>query len=74
MITRRVFKYYIKCWDGRLLYAEGSTIEEAAKVAGVTMYDIKRHMPVAAIPTEEEKAERAKKFQALKEKQKGKKD
>jgi hypothetical protein len=69
--VNRQFKYSLKCHDGRLLYAVGSSVEEAAEAAGITLYDIKRHMPIAAIPTEEEKAERAKKFQALKEKKKG---
>jgi len=64
----RQFKYYLKCYDGRLLYAEGPSIQDAAKAAGVELSEIKRHMPVKSILTEAEKAEQAKKFKALKEK------
>ena len=68
MFITRQFKYYLKCHDGRLLYAEGPSVQEAAKAAGVSLSDIKRHMPVKSILTEAEKAEQAKKFKALKEK------
>jgi len=67
-VAIRKFNYYLKCHDGRLLYAEGACIEEAVQAAGVSLNDVKRHMPVEKILTEEEKAERVKKFQALKEK------
>jgi len=64
----RKFVYYLKLWDGQLLHAEGCSVEEAAQAAGVSMEEVKRHMPVRALLTQAELDARSKRFAALRAK------
>jgi hypothetical protein len=50
----RRFRYYLKLYDGRMVYGEGESWEEAAKEARVKLADVKRCMPVEALKTPEE--------------------
>jgi hypothetical protein len=50
----RKFRYYMKLFDGRLVYGVGESIKEAAAAAGVIPNEIKRCMPVEALQTEAE--------------------
>ena len=61
----RRFEYYLKLKDGRLLHAQGTSAEEAARAAGVKLAEVKRHMPVRALLTQAEIEARAKRFAAL---------
>jgi hypothetical protein len=64
--AQRRFVYYLKMQDGRLLHAEGESVEEAARAAGVKLADVKRHMPVRAIPTEAEREATARRIAEMK--------
>lgn len=70
MTARRKFLYYLKMRDGRLLHAEGESAEDAARAAGVEIAQVKRHMPVEALLTDEEIQKRAERFEMLRRKQK----
>lgn len=65
---KRKFVYYLKLLDGRLLHAEGADPAEAARAAGVKLAEVKRHMPVDVVLTEEEIAARAQRFKMLRKK------
>jgi hypothetical protein len=67
-MAQRKFEYYLKLKDGRLLHAQGTSVEEAARAAGVSMAGVKRHMPVRALLTPAEIEARAKRFAALRAK------
>lgn len=62
---KRKFLYYLKLRDGMLVYAEGHDPEEAFAAAGVTAAQVKRHMPVKALLTEEELEKARKRFDQL---------
>lgn len=59
------FLYYLKLRNGKLLQAEGTSAEEAAREAGIKFALVKRHMPVHRILTEAEKLERNERFKEL---------
>jgi hypothetical protein len=63
----REFIYYLKLHNGKLLHSKGSSLETAARRARVKLSAIKRHMPVKAILTKEERLARAKKFLQLRQ-------
>ena len=58
-MSQRKFTYYLKLHSGRLVYSDGTDWQDAAREAGITPAEVKRHMPTAALRTPEE-AERAK--------------
>lgn len=60
------FVYYLKLRDGRLLYAEGESWQDASRSAGIAQHLVKRSMPVRRVLTEKEKAERKERIQKLK--------
>ena len=43
------YRYHLKLNDGRLLYADGTTLEDAIRAAGVTAEQVRRHMPVKCL-------------------------
>lgn len=59
------FTYSLKLHDGRLLHADGETVEAAAKKARVKMSDIKRFMPVGVVEVVDKEKEREQKKQRL---------
>ena len=61
----RKFRYYLKLFDGRLLYGDGTDVAEACRSARVRLAQVRRHMPIKAILTDEERKQRAAKFDAL---------
>lgn len=66
----RTFLYYLKLVDGRLLHAEGTNWQEAAKAAGVKVTAVHRHMPVKAVLTEAEREAQRERLEKLR-RQKG---
>ena len=64
----RKFRYYLKMADGRLLYAEGADVTEACRRARVKLENVRRHMPVKSILTDDEIKARRAKFDALRRK------
>jgi len=67
--TARKYRYYLKLHNGQLLYGEGRDAAEATRDAGVTLAEVKRHMPVEALLTPEEIAARIARFAALRARQ-----
>jgi len=63
----RKFLYYLKLHNSELLHAEGHNVTEACQAAGVKLSEVKRHMPVKALLSEEELAARAKRFDLLRQ-------
>lgn len=69
-MEKRKFRYHFRLHKGGpLRYGEGATVEEAARDAGVTMAQVKRHMPVEALLTAEEKERRQQRFEMLRRRQ-----
>lgn len=69
-MEKRKFRYHFRLHKGGpLRYGEGATVEEAARDAGVTMAQVKRHMPVEALLTPEERERRQQRFEMLRRRQ-----
>lgn len=71
---KRRYRYMMKLYDGRLLFAEGEEWEDAAKSLGLELSDVKRIMPVEAILTPEEKAKRDERLAKLRARKEGNED
>jgi hypothetical protein len=61
------FVYYLKLWDGKLIYSEGTDMMDAAHNIGISLASVKRAMPVRRVLTEVEKLERKEIFKKLRE-------
>lgn len=64
----RKFRYYLKLFDGRLLYGDGTDVAEACRRAHVKLENVRRHMPIKSILTDDEIKARRAKFDALRRK------
>lgn len=53
-MIQRKFTYYLKLHNGRLVYSDGVDWQNAAREAGIAPAEVKRHMPTAALRTQEE--------------------
>jgi hypothetical protein len=45
------FRYMIRTNDGRLLFNEADTADQAIKQAGLQPHEVKRHMPIKCLDT-----------------------
>lgn len=64
----RQFLYMLKLNSGELHFVEAIGPEEAAAKLGLRLDNVKRHMPVKALLTEEEKAAMQQRFLELRKK------